>query len=86
MPAIVGALMGKPKFLMHDELSPGLAPLPVKTIFEKIVEINREQSITILMMEQNANFALEVSHSGYVFETGKIRGSRTPPLVGEMSC
>ncbi|HLX96893.1 MAG TPA: ABC transporter ATP-binding protein [Verrucomicrobiae bacterium] len=72
MLAIGRALMSKPKFLMLDEPSLGLAPLLVKTIFEKIIEINRQQGITILLVEQNANLALEVSHSGYVLETGKI--------------
>ena len=72
MLAIGRALMSRPKFLMLDEPSLGLAPLLVKTIFEKIVEINRQQGITILLVEQNANLALEVSHSGYVLETGKI--------------
>jgi branched-chain amino acid transport system ATP-binding protein len=72
MLAIGRALMSKPKFLMLDEPSLGLAPLLVKTIFEKIVAINREQGITILLVEQNANLALEISHFGYVLETGKI--------------
>ncbi len=72
MLAIGRALMSQPKFLMLDEPSLGLAPLLVKTIFEKIVEINRQQGITILLVEQNANLALEISHSGYVLETGKI--------------
>jgi branched-chain amino acid transport system ATP-binding protein len=72
MLAIGRALMGSPKFLMLDEPSLGLAPLLVKTIFEKIVEINRDHGITILLVEQNANLALEVSHFGYVLETGRI--------------
>ncbi len=72
MLAIGRALMSKPKFLMLDEPSLGLAPLLVKTIFEKIVEINRTQGITILLVEQNANRALEISNYGYVLETGKI--------------
>jgi branched-chain amino acid transport system ATP-binding protein len=72
MLAISRALMSKPKFLMLDEPSLGLAPLLVKTIFEKIVAINREQGITILLVEQNANLALEISHQGYVLETGRI--------------
>jgi branched-chain amino acid transport system ATP-binding protein len=72
MLAIGRALMSQPKFLMLDEPSLGLAPLLVKTIFEKIIEINRQQGITILLVEQNANLALEASHSGYVLETGKI--------------
>jgi branched-chain amino acid transport system ATP-binding protein len=72
MLAIGRALMSKPKLLLLDEPSLGLAPLLVKAIFEKIVEINREQGITVLLVEQNANLALEVSHFGYVLETGKI--------------
>ncbi len=72
MLAIGRALMSQPKFLMLDEPSLGLAPLLVKTIFEKIVEINRERRLTILLVEQNANRALEISHSGFVLETGKI--------------
>ncbi len=72
MLAIGRALMGRPKLLLLDEPSLGLAPLLVKTIFEKIVEINREQGLTILLVEQNANLALEISHFGYVLETGKV--------------
>ena len=72
MLAIGRALMSKPKFLMMDEPSLGIAPLLVKTIFEKIVEINRTHGITILLVEQNANLALETSSYGYVLETGRI--------------
>jgi branched-chain amino acid transport system ATP-binding protein len=72
MLAIGRALMSQPKCLMLDEPSLGLAPLLVKIIFEKIVEINRERGLTILLVEQNANRALEVSSFGYVLETGKI--------------
>ena len=72
MLAIGRALMSKPKFLMLDEPSLGLAPLLVKTIFEKIVEINQQHGLTILLVEQNANLALEISHFGYVLETGRI--------------
>jgi branched-chain amino acid transport system ATP-binding protein len=72
MLAIGRALMSKPKFLMMDEPSLGIAPLLVKTIFEKIVEINRSHGITILLVEQNANLALEISNYGYVLETGRI--------------
>jgi branched-chain amino acid transport system ATP-binding protein len=72
MLAIGRALMGRPKFLMMDEPSLGLAPLLVKSIFEKIVEINRERRITILLVEQNANLALGISNYGYVLETGRI--------------
>ena len=72
MLAIGRALMGKPRCLMLDEPSLGIAPLLVKTIFQKIVEVNRELGITILLVEQNANLALEISHYGYVLETGRI--------------
>lgn len=72
MLAIGRALLSKPKFLMLDEPSLGIAPLLVKTIFERIIEINREQGLTILLVEQNANLALDVSHYAYVLETGRI--------------
>jgi len=72
MLAIGRALMSKPKCLMLDEPSLGIAPILVRTIFEKIVEINKQLGLTILLVEQNANLALEVSHHGYVLETGKI--------------
>ncbi|MBS0663365.1 MAG: ABC transporter ATP-binding protein [Verrucomicrobia bacterium] len=72
MLAIGRALMGSPKFLMLDEPSLGIAPRLISTIFEKIVEINREHGITILLVEQNANLALEVSRRAYVLETGRI--------------
>jgi branched-chain amino acid transport system ATP-binding protein len=72
MLAIGRALMGNPKFLMLDEPSLGIAPRLISTIFEKIVEINRTQGITILLVEQNANLALEISHYAYALETGQI--------------
>jgi branched-chain amino acid transport system ATP-binding protein len=72
MLAIGRALMSQPKFLMLDEPSLGIAPLLVQKIFEKIVEINRTHGITILLVEQNANLALEISSYGYVLETGRI--------------
>ncbi|MBL9190197.1 MAG: ABC transporter ATP-binding protein [Opitutaceae bacterium] len=72
MLAIGRALMGNPKFLMLDEPSLGIAPRLISTIFEKIVEINRERGITILLVEQNANLALEVSSYAFALETGRI--------------
>jgi branched-chain amino acid transport system ATP-binding protein len=72
MLAIGRALMSRPKFLMLDEPSLGLAPMLVRTIFEKIVEINRERGLTILLVEQNANRALEISGAGHVLETGRV--------------
>jgi branched-chain amino acid transport system ATP-binding protein len=72
MLAIGRALMSRPAFLMLDEPSLGIAPRLVTTIFEKILEINQEQGITILLVEQNAHLALEISSHAYVLETGQI--------------
>jgi branched-chain amino acid transport system ATP-binding protein len=72
MLAIGRALMSRPKFLMLDEPSLGIAPLLVKSIFAQIVAINRSRGITILLVEQNANLALEIATRGYVLETGRI--------------
>jgi branched-chain amino acid transport system ATP-binding protein len=71
MLAMGRALMARPKLLMLDEPSMGLAPMLVEKIFEIISEING-QGTTILLVEQNANVALENSHRGYVLETGSI--------------
>jgi branched-chain amino acid transport system ATP-binding protein len=71
MLAIGRALMADPKLLLLDEPSMGIAPVLVERIYETIVEINK-QGTTILLVEQNANFALGVSTRGYVMETGKI--------------
>jgi branched-chain amino acid transport system ATP-binding protein len=72
MLAIGRALMSRPKCLLLDEPSLGIAPKLVQTIFEKIVEINRQLGLTILLVEQSAHMALEISHYGYVLETGRI--------------
>jgi branched-chain amino acid transport system ATP-binding protein len=71
MLAIARALMARPRLLLLDEPSLGLAPLLVHTIFVAIDEINREGT-TILLVEQNANAALKHAHRGYVLETGSI--------------
>lgn len=71
MLAVGRALMAKPKLIMMDEPSLGLAPLVVKDIFEIIKTINK-QGITVLLIEQNANMALKISDYGYVIETGDI--------------
>jgi branched-chain amino acid transport system ATP-binding protein len=72
MLAISRALMAKPRLLLMDEPSLGLAPLIVKQIFEIIRKINAEQKTTIFLVEQNANLALKVAHRGYVMENGQI--------------
>lgn len=71
MLAVGRALMGRPKLLMLDEPSLGLAPIIVQQLFEKIVAINR-LGVSILLVEQNAAMALEISHRGYVLETGTV--------------
>jgi branched-chain amino acid transport system ATP-binding protein len=71
MLAIGRALMANPKLLLLDEPSMGIAPILVERIYETIVAIN-EQGTTILLVEQNANFALGISSRGYVLETGKV--------------
>lgn len=72
MLAIGRALMSRPRFLMLDEPSLGIAPLLVKEIFARLVELNRSRNLPILLVEQNANLALEVSSYGYVLETGNV--------------
>ena len=71
MLAIGRALMARPKLLMLDEPSMGLAPILVERIYETIREINRDGT-TILLVEQNANYALDIAARGYVLETGRI--------------
>jgi branched-chain amino acid transport system ATP-binding protein len=71
MLAIGRALMARPKLLMLDEPSMGIAPILVQRIYETIAEINR-QGVSILLVEQNANYALDVSRRGYVLETGEV--------------
>jgi branched-chain amino acid transport system ATP-binding protein len=71
MLAIGRALMARPRLLMLDEPSMGIAPILVQRIYETIAQINRD-GVTILLVEQNANYALEVSRRGYVLETGRV--------------
>lgn len=84
MLAVGRALMSRPKIIMMDEPSLGLAPIVVKGIFEIIREINK-QGVTVLLIEQNANMALHTADLGYVLETGKITmsGSGEELLVNE---
>jgi branched-chain amino acid transport system ATP-binding protein len=72
MLAIARALMSRPRILLLDEPSLGLAPLVVKQIFSIIEEINRADGVTVLLVEQNAYHALKLAHRGYVLVNGKI--------------
>ena len=76
MLAVARALMSRPKIMMMDEPSLGLAPLIVNDIFTIIKEVNK-QGVTILLIEQNANMALKTAHTGFVMETGSITLSGT---------
>jgi branched-chain amino acid transport system ATP-binding protein len=77
MLAIARALMSRPRLLLLDEPSLGLAPMIVKQIFDVIGEINREQGVTVLLVEQNAFHALRLAHRGYVMVNGQITLSGT---------
>jgi len=72
MLAIGRALMARPKILMLDEPSMGLAPLVITELFEKIVKVNRQQGIPILLVEQNARLALDISHYAYIIDGGNV--------------
>jgi branched-chain amino acid transport system ATP-binding protein len=72
MLAIARALMARPKVMLLDEPSLGLAPKLVKDIFDIIRRINRERGVTVLLVEQNANMALQTADYGYVLELGRI--------------
>ena len=82
MLAIGRALMARPRLLLLDEPSMGLAPVLVEQIFETIADINR-QGTTILLVEQNASMALSIAHRGYVLETGAIVLSGTAAALAE---
>ena len=84
MLAVGRALMSRPKIMMMDEPSLGLAPLVVKGIFDIIQEVNR-RGVTVLLIEQNANMALKIAHQAYVLETGRItlRGTGKEMLANE---
>ena len=82
MLAIGRALMARPKVLLLDEPSMGLAPVLVEQIFETVAQVNR-QGTTILLVEQNASMALSIAHRGYVLETGRVVLSDTAAALAE---
>jgi branched-chain amino acid transport system ATP-binding protein len=82
MLAIGRALMAEPRLLLLDEPSMGIAPVLVERIYDTIEEINRD-GMTILLVEQNANYALGVSKRGYVLETGQVALSDDSPALRE---
>jgi len=83
MLAIGRALMSQPELLLLDEISSGLAPLLVQTIFHVLNLINESKQITILLVEQNVRMALEAADRGYIIETGRItRHDKAHLLLG----
>jgi branched-chain amino acid transport system ATP-binding protein len=75
MLAVARAAMSRPKMMLLDEPSLGLAPLIIEDLFQTFAQINKEQGTAMLLVEQNANLALEIAHRGYLLETGEITGS-----------
>ncbi len=75
MLAIARAMMLRPRLLLLDEPSLGLAPLITKDLFERLGRLNQDEGLTVLVVEQNANLALDIGHRGYVLETGQIVAS-----------
>jgi branched-chain amino acid transport system ATP-binding protein len=72
MLALARAMMGRPKLLLLDEPSLGLAPIVTREVFAQLGRLNREQGLSVLVVEQNANLALDIGHWGYVLEAGRI--------------
>jgi branched-chain amino acid transport system ATP-binding protein len=77
MLAIARAMMSRPKLLLCDEPSLGLAPIITQSLFETIAQLNRESGMSVLLVEQNANLALKIAHRAYVLDTGRIVASGT---------
>ena len=79
MLAIGRCLMGRPRLMMLDEPSLGLAPITADSVFRAIVDLNRIDGLAIVLVEQNVAQSLAMAHRGYVLETGRIVGSGTGP-------
>jgi branched-chain amino acid transport system ATP-binding protein len=77
MLAIARAMMSRPKLLLCDEPSLGLAPIITQDLFARITELNQESGMAVLLVEQNANLALKIAHRAYVLDTGRIVASGT---------
>ncbi len=75
MLAVARAAMSRPTMMLLDEPSLGLAPLIIEDLFQTFAQLNKEQGVSMLLVEQNANLALEIAHRGYLLETGEITGS-----------
>ena len=83
MLAIARALMSRPKLLLCDEPSLGLAPMITQELFEILERLNAEQGLSILLVEQNANLALEIAHHVFLLETGTIVASGTAAALAD---
>ena len=75
--------MSRPKLLLCDEPSLGLAPLITKEMFEVIGRLNRDQGLSVLLVEQNANLAIKIAHRVYLLETGRIVASGTADEISQ---
>ncbi len=83
MLAIARALMSRPRLLLCDEPSLGLAPIITKELFQIIKRLNEQQGLTVLLVEQNANLALEIAHHVCLLETGQIVASGSPEVIAD---
>jgi branched-chain amino acid transport system ATP-binding protein len=81
MLALARAMMSRPRLLLLDEPSLGLAPLVTRELFDRLGELNREEGLTVVVVEQNANLALAIGHWGYVLEAGRIAVQNSAELL-----
>ena len=81
MLALARAMMSRPRLLLLDEPSLGLAPLVTRELFDRLGELNREEGLTLVVVEQNANLALAIGHWGYVLEAGRIAVQNSAQLL-----